>query len=197
MQPEGLFLYKGLLAPDAQAALVSDLREAVALAPLFAPLTPWGKPMRVRMTSLGRFGWYSDRKGYRYVERHPSGVAWPPIPPAVLAIWDQAAPGARAPECCLVNYYAEKAAMGLHQDRDEADMSQPVVSLSLGDPALFRVGGLERGAPTTSFDLESGDVLVMSGAARRVFHGVDRIRFGRSSLLKGGGRINLTLRVVT
>jgi alkylated DNA repair protein (DNA oxidative demethylase) len=113
-----------------------------------------------------------------------------------LAVWERFAPGARAPECCLVNLYRE-ARMGLHQDRDEADLSQPVVSISLGDEALFRVGGTERGGPTRSVWLRSGDVAVLAGPARLAFHGVDRVRAGSSSLVPGGGRINLTLRVVT
>ena len=193
----GVVLHRGLLDRTAQAALVEELRQVVARAPLFAPLTPWGKPMKVRMTSAGRFGWYTDRKGYRYIDTHPSGAPWPPIPQGARAVWRRVAPDARAPECCLVNHYGEAARMGLHQDRDEADFSQPVVSISLGDPATFRIGGLQRGGPTTSVRLESGDVLVIGGAARLAYHGIDRIFFGRSDLLTDGGRVNLTLRVVT
>lgn len=193
----GVLLYKDYLDAAAQARLVEDIRAVAAAAPMFAPLTPWGKPMRVKMTSAGQFGWYTDRKGYRYIDRHPAGTDWPPIPDSVLAIWDAVSRSPRRPECCLVNYYGEGAKMGLHQDKDEADFDQPVVSVSLGDPARFRIGGTERTDPTRSVVLESGDVLVMGGAARRVFHGIDRVWHGRSTLLKDGGRINLTLRVVT
>jgi DNA oxidative demethylase len=148
------------------------------------------------MTSAGRVGWVTDRAGYRYADRHPSGVACPPIPEAVLAIWRGVTGLARDPDCCLVNWYGEGARMGLHQDRDEGDFGWPVVSVSLGDDGLFRMGGAARRDPTTSLWLTSGDVVVMGGAARLAFHGVDRIRFGSSTLLPPGGRLNLTLRVV-
>ena len=193
----GAVLYPGLLDPAAQAALVEDLRAVAAAAPFVRPVTPRGQPMSVRMTAAGRLGWVSDRKGYRYAPRHPgTGAPWPPIPAAVLALWRQVTGLRREPDCCLVNYYGEGARMGLHQDRDEADFSFPVVSISLGDSARFRIGGVERGGPTESAMLHSGDVLVMGGAARLAHHGIDRIAFGSSTLLPQGGRINLTLRVV-
>ncbi|WP_143598902.1 alpha-ketoglutarate-dependent dioxygenase AlkB family protein [Pseudothioclava arenosa] len=189
--------YPGWLSPKEQAAMLEDLRALVARAPLFSPMTPYGKPMRVRMTSAGRFGWYSDRRGYRYIEHHPSGSDWPPIPASVLAIWRAVSGSARDPDCCLVNFYAEDAKMGLHQDRDEADFTQPVVSISLGDDGLFRIGNETRGGKTQSLWLRSGDVLVMGGSARLLYHGIDRIAPGTSPLMPKGGRINLTLRVVT
>ncbi|MBK1636843.1 alpha-ketoglutarate-dependent dioxygenase AlkB family protein [Rhodovulum adriaticum] len=192
----GVAVYKGWLAPAAQAAMVDDLRAAVAAAPLFQPETRFGRKMSVRMTSAGRYGWVSDRRGYRYDARHPSGVAWPPIPASVLAVWDAITGLDRRPDCCLINYYAEGARMGMHQDRDEADFQWPVLSISLGDDALFRIGNLERGGKTESLWLTSGDVLVMGGAARLVHHGIDRLRPGSSGLLTQGGRLNLTLRVV-
>ncbi len=190
-------VHRGYLGPEAQRAMVADLREVVRAVPLFSPETRWGKKMSVAMTSAGRFGWVSDRRGYRYEARHPSGVDWPEIPESVLAVWRDLSGSARLPECCLVNFYREGARMGLHQDRDEADFSEPVVSISLGDEALFRIGGTERGGKTQSLWLASGDVLVLAGAARLAYHGIDRIRSGTSALLEGGGRINLTLRVVT
>ncbi len=193
----GVAVYPGYIDPDGQTALVAATRDVVRAAPLFSPMTPYGKPMRVRMTSAGRFGWVSDRGGYRYSETHPAGVAWPPIPDPVLSIWRDLVGQARDPECCLVNFYGEGVKMGLHQDRDEADFTWPVLSVSLGDEALFRVGGTGRKDKTASIWLRSGDVAVMGGAARLAYHGVDRIRFGTSTLLPQGGRINLTLRVVT
>ena len=193
----GVVLHRGYLGREAQRAMVADIREVVAAAPLFSPETRWGRKMSVRMTSAGRFGWYSDRRGYRYEPRHPAGGDWPPIPASVLAVWEAVSGSARAPECCLVNYYAEGAKMGLHQDRDEADFGEPVVSISLGDRARFRVGGQARSDPTRAVDLESGDVVVMGGEGRLAFHGIDRVHAGSSSLLEGGGRLNLTLRVVT
>ena len=200
MEPDldirGVKVWTGFLDPAAQAGLVADLRGVVAVAPFFAPVTRFGRKMRVRMTSAGRFGWYSDRRGYRYLPHHPGGQPWPPIPDSVLAVWDAVSGTARAPDCCLVNLYRDGARMGMHQDRDEADFSYPVVSVSLGDEALFRIGTPERGGKTESVWLRSGDVLVMGGEARLVHHGIERVREGSSALLEGGGRINLTLRVV-
>ncbi len=194
---KGVRIHQALLPPAAQAALLEDIRAVVRAAPLVRPVTPGGRAMSVRMTAAGDFGWITDSAGYRYERRHPSGVPWPPIPARVRAIWDAVAETDRAPECCLINWYADGARMGLHQDRDEGDFGCPVVSVSLGDDALFRVGGTERRAPTRSIWLRSGDVAVMGGAARLAWHGVDRTRFASSPLLPDGGRINLTLRVVT
>jgi alkylated DNA repair protein (DNA oxidative demethylase) len=194
--PEGFSLYKCWLDAAAQVRLAAELSEVVRVAPFFAPLTPWGKPMSVRMTSAGRYGWFTDRKGYRYIDRHPSGAPWPPVPETALAVWRALVSAERMPDCCLVNHYGAKARMGLHRDADEADFSWPVLSISLGDPALFRIGGAARSDPTRSMLLESGDVVLLGGEARLAYHGVDRIRFGESGLLPEGGRINLTLRVV-
>ena len=186
----------GALDPERQAALLADLREVVRAAPFFTPVTPGGRKMSVRMTSAGRLGWVSDTRGYRYETRHPSGVTWPPIPESVLRLWREYSGAGRPPDCCLVNYYGEGARMGMHQDRDEGDFRWPVLSISLGDDALFRVGGTVKGGPTRSVWLRSGDVVVLGGDARLAFHGVERLRFGSSNLLRDGGRINLTLRVV-
>ncbi|TNC46424.1 alpha-ketoglutarate-dependent dioxygenase AlkB [Rubellimicrobium rubrum] len=193
----GVRVWPGFLSRPEQDTLLAGILSVMEAAPPFHPVTRWGKAMSVAMTSAGRFGWFSDRRGYRYEERHPSGQSWPPIPDAVLRVWEAVAPDARAPECCLINLYRSGARMGLHQDRDEADLSQPVVSISLGDEALFRVGALERGGSTESVWLRSGDVAVIGGSARLVHHGIDRVRDGSSDLIPGGGRINLTLRVVT
>jgi alkylated DNA repair protein (DNA oxidative demethylase) len=192
----GVTIWPGWLAPEAQVAMVDDIRNLVAAAPFFRPETPRGKKMSVRMTAAGDYGWMSDRRGYRYAALHPNGSAWPPIPASVLAVWTALAGVDRLPQCCLVNWYDDQAKMGLHQDRDEADLSMPVVSISLGDDALFRVGGIDRGGPTRSIWLRSGDVAVLGGAARLAHHGIDRLRPGSSTLLPKGGRINLTLRVV-
>jgi alkylated DNA repair protein (DNA oxidative demethylase) len=193
----GVAIWRGHLSRPEQEAMLADLRLAVAVAPLQAPVTPGGKPMSVRMTSAGRVGWITDRGGYRYADRQPSGGPWPPIPASVLGVWREVTGLARDADCCLINLYRDSARMGLHQDRDEGDFGWPVLSISLGDEALFRIGHVERGGSTQSVWLRSGDVLVMGGAARLVHHGIDRIRAGSSTLLPGGGRINLTLRVVT
>lgn len=193
----GFEIHKSYLDVAAQKALLQHLRDVVRAAPFVAPVTPRGKPMSVRMTAAGTFGWITDEDGYRYAPQHPQGTPWPPIPGDVLTLWDDLTGGARQPDCCLINYYGEGARMGLHQDKDEGDFSWPVVSVSLGDAGLFRMGGVARGGRTHSVWLHSGDVVVMGGAARLAHHGVGRIRFGSSTLMPKGGRINLTLRVVT
>lgn len=193
---KGFDVRRGWLDRPAQEGLVADIRAVAAAAPLMQPIVPGGRRMSVRMTSAGRVGWVADAHGYRYTDRHPSGVGWPPIPASVLAIWRGVTGLSRDPDCCLVNWYGAGARMGLHQDRDEGDFAWPVVSVSLGDDGLFRMGGPARTDPTSSLWLASGDVVVMGGAARLAFHGVDRIRFGTSTLLPQGGRLNLTLRVV-
>jgi alkylated DNA repair protein (DNA oxidative demethylase) len=187
------------LDKNAQGALVDALRLAVAEAPLFTPIMPrTGRPFSVRMTNLGSLGWVSDRAGYRYQSTHPeTGKPWPAIPEMVLDVWCQVADYPHPPEACLVNHYRKGAKMGLHQDRDEEDFAAPVVSISLGDTAVFRIGGTERGGKTETIKLQSGDVLAMGGAARLCYHGIDRVLAGTSTLLKDGGRINLTLRRVT
>jgi alkylated DNA repair protein (DNA oxidative demethylase) len=183
----------------AQDALVAAIRQVVAEAPLFVPRMPkTGKPMSVRMTNCGPLGWVTDKdNGYRYQSTHPeTGRPWPAIPDALLALWETVAGFDKPPEACLVNFYEPDAKMGLHQDRDETEFGAPVVSVSLGDQCLFRVGGVSRNDPTRSFRLSSGDVFVFGGESRLVFHGVDRIYPGTSTLLKNPGRINLTLRRV-
>jgi DNA oxidative demethylase len=195
----GVTYARQYLSRPAQEQLRDELQRLLALAPYFEPRMPrTGKPFSVKMTNLGALGWVSDEQGYRYQATHPvTGRPWPPMPPALLAAWADLAPGAPPPEACLVNFYGPGARMGLHQDRDEDDFSVPVVSLSLGDTALFRIGGARRGEPTTSFRLASGDAMSFGGPARLAYHGVDRILAGSSTLLPEGGRINLTMRRVT
>ena len=193
----GFEIHKGYLDLKVQQGLIEALRPVLRAAPLFSPDVPGGGKMSVRMTSSGQFGWYSDAFGYRYTDTHPRGQAWPEIPDQILSIWRQLTGIERQPECCLLNYYGEDAKMGLHQDKDEADFSYPVVSISLGDDGLFRMGGQTRGGKTETIWLNSGDVVVMSGEGRLTYHGLDRIRYKSSRLLPKGGRINLTLRVVT
>ncbi len=192
----GFRVFSGLISRAGQEEMVAVLRDVVAAAPLVQPVTPGGRQMSVRMTAAGRLGWVTDRRGYRYEPLHPSGVPWPAIPAPVMAVWRAVSGVDRAPDCCLVNFYGAGARMGLHQDKDEGDFSYPVVSISLGDLALFRMGGVDRAEGTQSLWLRSGDVVVMGGAARLAWHGVDKVRHGSSTLLPQGGRINLTLRVV-
>ena len=195
----GLRFYPGYLDRDRQAALLGALRDIFAAAPLYTPRMPkTGRPMSVRMSNCGPLGWITDEAGYRYAPAHPvTGQPWPQMPQALLAIWNELGAYAHPPQACLINFYGPSAKMGLHQDRDEEDLAAPVVSLSLGDACLFRVGGRKRGDPSRSFRLSSGDAVVLSGGERLAFHGVDRIYPGTSTLLAEGGRINLTLRRVT
>ncbi len=193
----GFDIRKGYLDATAQAGLVDLLRPILKAAPLYRLVTPSGKEMSVRMSSAGALGWVTDRAGYRYQDTHPKGMSWPAIPEEILTIWQDLIGADREPDCCLINYYGEGTRMGLHQDKDEADFSWPVLSISLGDDALFRIGNTTRGGKTESIWLSSGDVVIMGGPARLTYHGVDRIRFGSSKLLPKGGRINLTLRVAT
>ncbi|MHA1548326.1 MAG: alpha-ketoglutarate-dependent dioxygenase AlkB family protein [Alphaproteobacteria bacterium] len=201
--PSGV-IHLPLLSAGAQAAMLDAIRAAVGGAPFFQPVMPrTGRPFSVRMTNFGALGWVSDRAGgYRYQAHHPvGGQPWPAIPDPVMAIWEQVADYPHPPQACLVNYYPPGARMGLHQDRDEEDLAAPVVSISLGDTARFRIGGLTRGGPARSIKLVSGDVVVLGGASRLRYHGVDRIYAGTSGLLRdwpdAGGRLNLTLRRVT
>jgi alkylated DNA repair protein (DNA oxidative demethylase) len=200
----GFRFLPGYFDRTAQAGLVAALKAAITENPFFTPTMPrTGKPFSVRMTNLGPLGWVSDQdRGYRYQATHPlTGQPWLPIPSDVLDLWREVGDYPHPPEACLVNYYATTARMGLHQDADEQDFSAPVVSISLGDSCLFRIGGRERGGATRSLKLSSGDVVVLGGHARLAFHGVDRIYPGTSTLLSDwlpeGGRVNLTLRRVT
>ena len=195
----GVDYFPGFLDRAAQEALRDEVLAILELAPLFRPRMPrTGQPFSVRMSNCGLLGWVSDEGGYRYQPTHPeTGRPWPAMPPTLLAAFAAIAPDAPPPEACLINVYDPAARMGLHQDRHEEELMAPVVSLSLGDTALFRVGGLQRNAPTRSFRLASGDAMSLAGEGRLAFHGVDRIIAGSSTLLPQGGRINLTLRRVT
>jgi alkylated DNA repair protein (DNA oxidative demethylase) len=198
-QASGLKFVPNYLDRPAQERLLAALRAIFRQAPLYTPRMPkTGKPMSVRMTNCGPLGWMTDERGYRYQPVHPqTGEPWPPIPAIALDAWNALGRYPHPPEACLVNWYGPAAKMGLHQDRDEQDFSAPVVSLSLGDTGLFRIGGTNRSDPTRTFRLASGDALVLGGDARLAFHGIDRILPGTSTLLPEGGRINLTLRRVT
>jgi DNA oxidative demethylase len=197
--PDGIKHFPQALDETAQNTLLLAIRRVVAQAPLFTPAMPkTGVEMSVRMTNCGALGWVTDKaNGYRYQATHPvTGEPWPQIPVELMALWEQYAGYSEPAEACLVNFYHADAKMGLHQDRDEKDFDAPVLSVSLGDACLFRVGGTKRTDKTVSFRLESGDVVVIGGASRLAFHGVDRIYPNSSPLLKNGGRINLTMRRV-
>jgi alkylated DNA repair protein (DNA oxidative demethylase) len=191
---EGFRFWPGALSASGQATLLAEVLVAVEQAPLYRPVTPGGRPFSVEMTNLGPLGWVSDRAGYRYQPNHPeTGAPWPPIPGALLALWSDLTGRPDPPDACLVNLYRAEARMGLHQDRDERDLLEPVLSVSLGDTAVFRIGAAE-GGPTRTVRLASGDVCALTGPARLARHGIDRVIAGSSTLVPGGGRINLTLR---
>jgi DNA oxidative demethylase len=183
---------------DQQKALLAEVRAIVTEAPLFTPTMPrWGRPFSVRMTNCGPLGWVSDKSGYRYEKAHPvTGKLWPPIPQILLDLWRDVTRYPVPPEACLINHYSPEAKMGLHQDRDEEDFDAPILSISLGDEARFRLGGQNRKGPTKSFILASGDLFILDGKDRLAYHGIDKIYPGTSLLLDAPGRINLTLRRV-
>ena len=195
----GFDFHPAYLDRPAQEALLATLAPLIEAAPFFRPTMPkTGKAFSVEMTNLGPLGWVSDRDGgYRYQATHPvTGQAWPPIPQVLLDLWRVVANYPVPPQACLVNLYRDGAKMGLHVDGDERDRAAAVVSISLGDSAVFRLGGAQRGGPTSSLKLSSGDVVVLGGASRHFYHGIDRVLSGSSTLVPGGGRINLTMRVV-
>jgi alkylated DNA repair protein (DNA oxidative demethylase) len=196
---EGFRFLPEYFSPAAQRALVGEVLALLEQSPLYRPSMPRsGKAMSVRMTNLGPLGWISDVKGYRYGPMHPeTGKPWPAIPKTLLDLWSDVASYPAPPQACLVNWYEASSRLGLHVDADETAKDAPVVSVSLGSRALFRLGGLERSDPTSSMRLASGDVVVLGGRSRRAYHGVDRIYPESSTLVPGGGRINLTLRRVT
>jgi len=192
----GSLIYPAYLDVEAQESLVEDLRKIASVAPFRQFDTRSGRKIGVRMTSAGDYGWFSDHKGYWYEKKQPDGAAWPEIPLSLLQIWQDLAGVDRAPQCCLVNFYGENVKMGLHQDKDERDFLLPILSISLGDDALFRVGGKNRSDPTGSVWIKSGDIALLTGPSRLAYHGIDKTRFASSSLLKNKGRLNVTLRVV-
>ncbi|MBB4797096.1 alkylated DNA repair protein (DNA oxidative demethylase) [Brevundimonas bullata] len=190
----GFRLWPGALDAEAQQALLTEVLAAAQTAPFYRPVTPGGRPFSVEMTGMGPLAWVSDRAGYRYQTTHPvTDAPWPPMPQSLLDLWDVLTGWPVPPDACLVNLYRHEAKMGLHQDKDEADLGAPVLSVSLGDTAVFRIGPAE-GGRTQSLKLASGDVCALTGPARLARHGIDRLLAGSSQLVPGGGRINLTLR---
>jgi alkylated DNA repair protein (DNA oxidative demethylase) len=191
---EGFRFWPGALSASAQADLLAGVLAAAEQAPFYRPVTPGGRPFSVEMTNLGPLGWVSDRGGYRYQPTHPvTGAPWPAIPGSLLALWSDLTGWPAPPDACLVNRYGVGAKMGMHQDLDERDQDAPVLSVSLGDAAVFRIGPAG-GGPTRTVRLASGDVCALTGPARLARHGIDRVIAGSSTLVPGGGRINLTLR---
>ena len=194
---EGAVLLRGFVGAD-EAQLISALRDIVAAAPFRRMFTPGGHQMSVAMTNCGSGGWVTDRSGYRYDADDPeTGRPWPAMPPVFRELADRAAEGAGfagfAPDVCLINRYVPGARMSLHQDKDELDFGAPIVSVSLGLPAIFMFGGLKRGDKPRRFRLEHGDIAVWGGPSRLFFHGVDALDAGEHPLT-GAFRYNLTFR---
>jgi len=194
---EGAFLLRGF-ARDRAEALIAAVRAVEAAAPFRHLVTPGGYRMSVAMTNCGRVGWVSDRSGYRYDPDDPiAGRPWPKMPPVFAELADSASVkagfGPFAPDACLINRYEPGSRLSLHQDRDERDAGAPIVSVSLGLPATFLFGGLQRSDPTRRVRVEHGDVAVWGGPARLAFHGVAPLPDGSHALL-GRQRINLTFR---
>jgi len=201
---EGFFHHKAYLTKRQQKGLLDEVLKIINTAPFYTPTMPkTGRPFSVLQTNCGSLGWVSDKNGYRYQSTHPiTNMPWPPLPKSMLDLWQQLTALETPPEACLINHYKKTAKMGLHQDKDEQDLKAPVVSISLGNSAKFRLGGQNRRDKTHNIDLKSGDVIILGGAARRAYHGIDRIINGSSTLLSDhkkldGGRLNITLRRVT
>lgn len=191
------FLLKGF-ALTYEAQLLADLQLVMQAAPFRHMVTPGGYTMSVAITNCGDLGWVSDRKGYRYTDHDPvSGKTWPVMPTSFQALATAAASTAGfcdfVPDACLINNYQIGAKMGLHQDKDEQDFSQPIVSVSLGLPATFQFGGLKRSDKTINIPLQHGDVVVWGDAARLRYHGVLPLKPNQHSVL-GEQRINMTFR---
>lgn len=188
------------LDSGAQRQVLALVEGIAAAAPFDRFVMPGsGRPLSVDMTNAGPLGWVTDRSGYRYSPTHlRTRAPWPPIPAELLALWDALTGYPAPPECCLVNrYQGAGARMGLHRDEDEQALDAPILNISLGDTAIFRLGGRRRGDPTRSFPVTSGTIMVFGGPSRTFYHGIDRVLPGTSTLVPGGGRINLTLRRVT
>ena len=197
--PDGFAHYPLYFSPLEQKALITAVKNGVSHAPFFQPAMPrTGTPLSVVMSNFGELGWVTDKeKGYRYEALHPrTGKPWPALPEKLGALWDAVSGHPARPEACLINWYREGAKMGMHVDNDEKDIQAPVVSVSLGDPAMFRIGGPVRGGPSQGLKLFSGDVVLLSGAARLCHHGISKVYYGQSALVPKGGRINLTMRRV-
>jgi len=199
LPPQGFAHYPHYFNAGEQAELITCVKAATTTAPFFQPTMPrTGTPLSVVMSNFGPLGWVTDKDGgYRYEPTHPkTQVPWPPLPDLLTRLWRDVTDWPDLPEACLINWYREGAKMGAHIDNDERAVNAPVVSVSLGDPAMFRIGGPARGGPTHGIKLMSGDVVVMAGASRQCYHSVSKVYYGESALVPKGGRINLTMRRV-
>jgi DNA oxidative demethylase len=189
----------GFFSLEQQRELLSSCRAIARVSPLFTPVMPGsGAKFNYQMTNCGDWGWISDIKGYRYTREHPvTGEPWAAIPEIIRTSAMNLAEAygySLLPQTCLINYYPAGGKLGLHQDNSEKNQTAPIISFSLGDDAVFLIGGLRRSDPTKEIVLRSGDALIMGGEARMAFHGVKKILPKTSNFLRHGGRINLTIR---
>ncbi len=183
-----------------QTEILTVCRQVARQSPLFTPTMKSGKPFNYQMTNCGDFGWISDTKGYRYSETHPNGKPWTPIPEMIYNLTkdlaNQIGEPDYLPQTCLINFYQHDGKLGLHQDNSEKNLKPAIISISLGDDAIFLMGGNKRNSPTQEILLKSGDILQLFGDSRLAFHGIKKIIPGTSGLLKNGGRLNLTIRQI-
>lgn len=199
---KGFFLFKSKLTRAAQEEIRDAARTVVSQAPLFRPTMPnSGQPFSYSMTNCGELGWVADRQGYRYQQNHPdTGERFPVMPKVIqdlaITLAKETGNSDFYPESCLLNFYRKGQKLGLHQDNTETNLSAPIISISLGDSGIFILGGKHRTAETKQYIVQSGDCLVMSGESRNYFHSFKGIVPNSSSLLKNGGRLNLTIRQV-
>jgi alkylated DNA repair protein (DNA oxidative demethylase) len=197
--PAGVTVRRGFVDPTVQSALGEAVIEAAGMAPFRRPRTRGQGTFSAAITNCGAVGWWSDQQGYRYMPVQPEGgLPWPPMPglfrEVVAGIVAGTAWAGFTPDCCLINFYGPGAKMGLHQDKDERDFTQPIVTVSLGDTADFLVGGPKRSDRAQVFSFHSGDVLLMGPPSRMLFHGVRKVHAGTSPIPSLKGRYSLTFR---
>lgn len=181
------------ISEEIQRKIIDEINRIQKIDPWITPTTAYGNSFSIKTTNCGEYGWISDNKGYRYEKVNSFGLPWQPIPSIILDVVSGLNLENFKPESCLINYYHHpKAKLGLHRDKDEKDLTAPIVSISLGDSATFLYGGINK---KKQLILKSGDVLIMKDEHRLAHHGIKSIDFGSSTLMQG--RYNLTLRKVT
>ncbi len=198
--PKGLIHFTNFIDLKFQNQILEEIDKIINISPLKRIKTKKGGNFSTQITNCGKLGWWSDHKGYRYTNHDPiTGLEWPKIPNLFIQVINKTLhhlklEKAFMPDACLINYYSSSSKMGLHQDKDEKDMSQPIITISLGDKADFMIGGIKRSQKPDLLSLRSGDILVMSKDSRPCFHGIKKIHPGTSPIKKLAGRFSLTFR---
>lgn len=198
---KGFHHLPGFVRSDDVTFILETVRAICTAAPLRTPTMPDGRPLHLQVTNAGQWGWWADRGGYRYVDKHPTtGALWPPIPSALLGLHKRALEETGhqpfTPDNMLINYYKNDGSLGLHVDKTEDDHEAPIVGISIGADALFHLGGFDRRDKVDAFTLSSGDAVVQGGISRRCFHGIVKILPTLTSPVRDGGRVNITFRKV-